>query len=190
MSVARVHYVKKAAKDQGKCEKCGDALPVGSAYRWYSVGFRSHYKHRRCMKHTCTPRTSELESSLLSSVYAAQEDAEGALGGDPEEDTSSLSDALSSVAEAAREVAEQYRTQDESFGGGGATESAERADSLEEYADNLESWSAPESDRPTVGCDKHGDEQQEGCEACEYVVTEWWEDQAADARSAMEDLSL
>src|SRR5512139_1085287 len=59
-----------------KCAKCGDEIAVGSPYRWFSVGFRSHYKQIRCMKSTCTPRESERESSgIRAEILAAIEDA-------------------------------------------------------------------------------------------------------------------
>jgi hypothetical protein len=186
MSVARVHTVDRARKDQGHCGKCGDAIPAGSPYRWFSVGFRSHYKQKRCMKQSCYPKTSELESSLLSGVYAAQEGA--ALPEDPEDDTSSLSDALNSVAEAANEVADQYEEADEAMGGHQG-ENYEKAESLREYASELEGWQAPDDSRPDDGCDAH-DEETEGCEACADKVREWWQEQVDSAQEALDSLSL
>lgn len=191
MSQARVHTVGRAVKDQGQCEKCGDALPPGSAYRWYSVGFRSHYKHRRCMKATCTPRPSELESSLLSSVYSAQEGAtdnlEG-LKGDDEYEVAKITEEVEGVAEAIDEVAQQYREQDEAFGGGGATDSAERADTLEQASSDLQGWQ-PSGDTDPPSCSEH-DELDAECDDCRSEASTWWDDLVQEAIDAIDEVAL
>lgn len=193
MSIARVHTVLHANKDQGKCERDGTPLPKGSAYRWWTVGYRSRLKHRRCMNPRCTPRLSELESSLVSSVMAAREDAETTLSslmvsdpGDPADMVQQVQDALAGVADAADEVAQQYRDQDEQFGGGGNTDSAERADTLEEAANTLRDWQ-PDSDAPD-GCEEH-DQFDDACDACGDEWANWLDsvlDGASDALSEME----
>jgi hypothetical protein len=152
MSIARIHTVKAARKDQGTCDKCGTPLPAGSAYRWYTVGFRSHFKRRRCMDPACTPRASELESSLVASIYAAQEQAEDDINaaGTPDD----IQSAIESVVEAVREVAEQYREAavNPNTGATFNYESEERADTLDASADELEGYDI---------------EADEGCSECE-----------------------
>ena len=73
--MARVTRVKKAAKDQRNCEKCGVALPAGSAYKW--VKPRAHKSMRGIKRVRCTScpdwRRSEISSSKLADAYAAQE---------------------------------------------------------------------------------------------------------------------
>lgn len=152
MSIARVTTVKSARKDQGTCGKCGTPLPKGSAYRWYTVGFRSHYKHRRCMAPTCTPLASELESSKVASIYAAQESAEDAINEATSGDD--IQAAIDEVIEAIREVAEEYREAAVNPNTGEVfnLDSEERADTLEGSADELEGYDV---------------ELDEGCSECE-----------------------
>jgi hypothetical protein len=191
-----VHTVQHANKDQGKCEKDGTPLPKGSAYRWWTVGFRSRYKHVRCMKSTCTPRRSELESSLVSSVMAAQEDAEANLqalygldAGGGDDVAQSARDALEDVAASIDEVVRQYRDQDEQFGGGGNTDSAQRADDLDADAQTLRDWQPDDEDPPAYGCDKHPDSPAWGdCEECTELWDMWRDDLVASAEQTLADM--
>lgn len=186
MSVAKVEYVGKARKPQGQCGKCGDEIPAGAPYRYFYVGFRSHYKRVRCMKPECAPKVSERESSLLASVYAAQED--NAFPNDPQEDTTTLSDALESVAATANEVADQYEEADEAMGGHQG-ENYEKAETLREYASELEGWQG--EDRPEP-CGEHDapDEFFDDCEACDAIAADWWGEQVSSAQDALDSLSL
>lgn len=163
MSIARIKVVNKAAKDQGECEKCKTPLPVGSAYRWFKVGFRSRYKHRRCMANACTPRTSELESSNLSQVYAAQEDFEDGL-----DDAASIEDFRSLIEEYAGQVsqiADEYRTASEDPNGNVFnTVAEERADALEALASDIEGYDLESGDIDLDDLD--GDDPKRECEAC------------------------
>ncbi len=142
MSLARVKTVTKSLKPY-ECGKCKTELPKGSAYRHYKIGFRSRFRHIRCMEPVCTPKASELESSKLSGVYAAQEDALASV-----EDASTLEEitgALESCAEAIREVATEYSDAAEAMGDAGY-EMQEKADALESAADELESADIAEPD--------------------------------------------
>lgn len=192
MSVARIEYVKAARKAQGKCGKCGDPIPVGAAYRHFAVGFRGS-KRVRCMKPTCTPRTSELESSLVADIYVAVEGAQDSIAAmdtptDPSDVESAVQDLTSTVQEvqdAIDQVAEQYRDQDEAFGGNGTTEGAERADTLE--GNDLGSWE-PTTDSPDP-CDDH-DSPTAGCEACQEALDAWWADVVQEANDALDGIEL
>ena len=135
MSIARVHAVDHSMKEY-TCDKCGVVIPKRSAYRHYKVGFRSRHKYVRCMKSECTPRPSELESSLASGAYAAVEGAEDSLSGAA--CAQDITDALEEAASGIREVADQYRESAEAMGGAGS-DMEERADTLESAADELES---------------------------------------------------
>lgn len=144
--MARVTTVSAARKDQGSCSKCGDPIPKGAAYRHASPGFRGG-KIVRCMKPECSFRQSDLTTSKMATVYAAQESAEDDVN--QAEDADGLKAALEPLAEAAREVADEYREAAEAMGEAGY-EMEEKADSLESYADEVEQF------EPDASCDECG----------------------------------
>lgn len=205
MSLARVNYVEKSRKDN-VCGNCRTALPKGSAYRWFTVGFRSNYKRVRCMSSACSPKQSELESSLLSEVYAAMESAEETINGTEPGDYDGIRDAFNEVNEAIQSVASQYREQDEAFGGYGSTPGAERADTLEsaevddiltdddfdEWCDDHSdegNWEMIQSEDPNaagVGLD----EAREACEVCTERRSEWWANVQMEAVEAVNNVEL
>lgn len=220
MSQARVKTSKFAAR-QGKtltCQSCRREIEKGEVYRWWFKGFRSRFKHVRCM--TCpAPRASELESSNRADAYAAVEAAEDALTafreGDPEEDASGVESAVNEAGSGIREVVDQYREADESFGGGGMTQSGEIADELEEAADTLESWTAQDSEPDTEDkwCSDHEDEAsareaeeiaededidldaaRDRCDACQQEIAqarqEWWDALLEEADGALADAAI
>lgn len=206
MSIARVKTSAFAARKGAtlRCQRCQREIAKGEVYRWWFVGFRSRYKRVRCM--TCpAPRTSELESSRLSEAYAAVETAEDALDaveapGDEGDLESILQDAASEI----QSLADDYRSADEQFGGGGGTDSGQRADDLEQAAQDLEGWDAEEFDNDGHWCSEHSDEEgwkpedliteRESCTDCreglETARQEWWDEQTDSARSALSDLSF
>lgn len=167
MSIARVHRVKRSRKEQRctaiACEN--PVIPVGSEYLWFAVGYRGR-KQARHVDHY--PRQSELESSALSAVYAAVEDAADAIRAIvPDRETAeSLPDdieaILGEVEEAAEEVADQYREAAEAMGEAGY-EMEERADAVSEAGSEATGWSAEED----VVCDEHADDGYDpDCEDC------------------------
>jgi hypothetical protein len=104
----RVHYVKKARKDQGNCYKCGTPIKAGDPYKWWKFGGAAGSrgpggpKIKRCGP--CpSPKQSELtRSPFRSTLYAAQEDYY-ATNWETAEDAA---DALRNYAEAVRGCAE------------------------------------------------------------------------------------
>lgn len=153
--MARVTEVAKARKPT-RCTRCGEEIPKGSPYRHATPGFRGQ-KINRCMKVECRFRPSDLTTSKMATVYAAQEDAEDQIDGWTLEDgLDGLTDILGSVVEAAREVAAEYQEAAEAMGEAGA-ENQERADELESYADDLEGF-----DPEMPDLDEDGDEEDEG----------------------------
>jgi hypothetical protein len=163
MSIARVTTVQKSRKP-GKCEKCGIDLPVGSTYRHFKVGFRSRHVHKRCMASACSPKTSELESSMLSDVYAAMEDAEDQAGS--VESVEDAQEILQVLADAIREVASAY--EEASTNDDGVvfnTEAEERQQVLESAADDLESITL--DDDTTADCEACGGTGKVTCEQCD-----------------------
>jgi len=186
MSVAKVSYVKRSRKTY-RCEKCRDELPVGSAYRWFVVGFRSSYSHIRCMKTSCAPRPSERESSQMSAVLAALEDAEDQLS--VLEWSESFNDELrgiaESVVEAINDVAGAYEEADQSFGGGGNTDMAERADNLRSAADELDSFYPDGAPDP---CSEH-DELDTDCVDCTEAIDAYVDEAKSELVDKLSDAS-
>lgn len=162
--MARVKTVKKAQKDQGACEKCGTALPVGSAYVHFKVGFRSKVKRVRCTQPACYPKPSELSASMMSDAYAAQEQAHEDIDSwDPSDEAedkglSDLEEILSNAAAAANDVASQY---EDSISNAPMLEDSlrEKVDMLEAWASELESPDLPQYD---------GDADDEDLPTCEH----------------------
>lgn len=150
--MARVSTVDKARKAQGQCGRCGKEIGVGDGYRHASPGFRGP-KLIRCLGPSCYFRQSELTTSKLAQVYAAQESADEALDalGDDWTETDDVQSILEDVASEVRTVAEEYAEAADAMGDAGE-ENQERADELEGFADTLEgvnfddppSWSAGE----------------------------------------------
>lgn len=143
-----VKRTKSARGASRSCGRCGATIAPGQPY--FQFSFRYGGTHYRCKDHY--PKPSELTQSKVSTIYAAVEEAEESLPGlDTFDDIAQVVD---TVAEAAREVADEYREADEAFGGYGATQSAELADELEGWADELDSFQLtieqPEVDEDAV----------------------------------------
>lgn len=199
MSVAKVNTVNKAAKDQGSCMKCGDKLPKGSAYLWYTVGFRSRSKYVRCTKPECFPKPSERESSKLADVYGAMEDASASIdiadGDTPGELIGNLQEQLQVVADTIREVADQYRESATNPNTGIVfnTASEERADTLDSAAEELEGWQPNDSEPDRCGEhqdeDLDSDEVQE-CDDCIAMGEEWADTVRSEALEALTNVEL
>lgn len=179
--MARVTTVQKSMKDL-VCGRCGGAIPRGSAYRWAKPGFRSRTRLVRCPGAGCSFRTSELTTSKLSEVYAAQEDA--LIEVDGAESVDDLESILTDAADRARDVAQEYRDAAEAMGEAG-TEMEERADQIEEWADSLGDVSfedAPE------GEEEDGEEDDTNSHA--EALDGWLQEQRQMAREALEDLPV
>ncbi len=138
--MAKITIVPKSAKDQGTCGRCGDPLPKGCAYRHATPGFRGR-KIKRCMKPECGFRQSELTTSKMAEVYAAQEDAEDNLN--PATCLEDIRQALDECADRCEEVANEYREAAEAMGGAG-TEMEDKADEIESWCDELRSFDEEE----------------------------------------------
>ncbi len=152
MSQAKIETVKKSRKDQGACGKCKEELPVGSAYLYFYVGFRSPLKRVRCMKPGCFPKPSERESSMVADIYAAQEAFEDQI--DSLESWEDIRAALDEVVSAANEVADQYESAAEDANGNVFNQdNIDRADNIRAAAEELENLDA-EAD--TTECESCG----------------------------------
>jgi len=139
MSLAKINRIGKVRKAT-TCEKCGDPIGVGSPAVKFAVGFRARTRVR-CTKSECFPKPSERESSLVSSVYAAQEEADASTA-DSLEDLEQIRD---DIANATREVAQEYEDS-EMFERN--YDLQERAETLNGAADELENWQPEGEDEP------------------------------------------
>lgn len=197
MSIARITTVGAARggkKGLPTCCKCRTQIEKGQPYRWWTKGFRGQGgTFSRCMKSGCTPRQSELESSLLADIMSAQEDAIEnleRLRGDEATTPDQIREEVELVANAVEEVASAYRDADEAMGGSGSTESAEKADTLE---GNDISWDP--GDEAPEQCEQHEaletDAAEPGdCEECDDLAQSWRDAMVDEAIEVIENVEL
>lgn len=142
--MTRITHVKSARKDAGECGSCHAKIAKGQGYYW--LAFRFGGRRVRCEKPECRFRRSDTTQSKLSEVYAAQEDAEEALGKWDRKDHEALQEIVTSAGERVREVLDEYQSAAEEHPNlAGQTE--EVRDSLESIADDLEGFSVDEWDK-------------------------------------------
>lgn len=129
-----------------KCGKCGKEIKPGDPYKWVKPKSGPYGGTKRVRCAACPSwRPSELTSSgALSSLYAAQEAAEDALGAWDQESVDDLRSILTDLAEGVREAGQVYRESAENMesGFGHSTsmseELTEKADALDGAADEIE----------------------------------------------------
>lgn len=132
---------KVRSRKDAECGKCGAQIKKGVDRRLtFAVGYRG-FERTRCMKPACYPKPSERESSMLATVYAAQEEND-VHGCETYDDLIQCRDA---VVEAIREVASEYEG-NEMYEVN--EDLQERVSTLESAEQELESWE-PEGDEPT-----------------------------------------
>lgn len=182
--MAKVSTVEHAYKDQGKCGRCGVEIKKGDPYRHASPGFRAP-KKIRCMKPECRFRQSELTTSLLADVYAAQEDADDALDqvGLDFEDAEDVITILEECASAGREVAQAYTDAAEAMGSAGE-EHQDRADMIESWCDDLDSPSFDDAPDPD------DEDYKDDSDALEDAWTDWRENVITTAHDLVNGLEL
>lgn len=137
--VPQVTTVKKAAKPQGECEKCGAAIKKGDAYRWWK--FRFSAKHVVCMAPDCTPKANDLTQSEYTMRCNDFSDELAALltnYRDPEglPDMEGLASELESFAESVREFGEEQQSKLDNMPD--SLQQSETGQLLEERAGNME----------------------------------------------------
>lgn len=176
--MARVIEVNKSMKPL-TCGRCQADLPKGSAYRHATPGFRGT-RLVRCMEFDCRFRQSELTTSKMVDVYAAQEDATDAVEGwAGSEGTDELESILQECADRAREVAQEYADAADAMGEAGA-EMQERADEIESWCDALECVEWPdleEDDEPPT-------------EDSEETLNDWVDECRQAAQDAIDELAI
>jgi len=165
MSVARVSIVK--GRKEWKCNSCGRKIAKGEEHRSWSVGFRGATQ-KRCMD--CpAPKTSELESSMVSTVYAAMEDADFDTAGNKED----LDAMIEDIKAAIDEVAGEYES-GEMFENN--YDLQERVDLLRAAEEELDNWADSLEDEPETEDDE--------------AYEKWLDDAVTAARDAVENLDL
>jgi len=170
MSLAKVRTTKKAQKEW-KCGKCGRVIQKGETVHHFAVGFRAR-SQQRCDSPGCYPKPSERESSLVSSVYAAQEDFDVEDCNTQEE----IDERVEDVAAACEEVADEYESS-EMFERN--EDLQERASLLRDAADTLRDWADSLEEEPTP---EAGDLAEDHAD--------WLEEARETAKSAVNDVEL
>lgn len=125
----RVHYVKKAQKDN-------EVVKKGQPYYWWE------FRHGGVHKSAKPPRQSQLTQSKMSGAYAAGEALSDAVAAatDPQDIVSALEDAAASVREVAEEYRESVSNMPESLQESPVAEECNnKADELDAWADDIES---------------------------------------------------
>jgi hypothetical protein len=179
MSQARVYTTKGPVRKDGlRCGKCGDPIRKGiDRRRTFAVGYRG-YEQTRCMKPECTPTRSELESSMVGSVYDAVDSVELSAAGSLE-DLESIRDEIAGVID---EVVSDYES-NEMFEIN--YDLQERVDTLQSASDELQNWS-PEEDEPDEDDRNTWGEH----DTFEDAYDAWLDEARESLRSAIDEMEL
>ena len=198
--MARVTTVK-AARKATTCGRCGTVILAGMSYRWAKPRVHraaSGMKLVRCMGSKCMFRPSDLTTSKMAGVYAAQESLADAMAGDftPND----LLNSLQEAAETVRGVGEEHREGATAIEDGFGHETSqsgemnEKADALDEYADALEGVSIDDADEyddlETEAGETDEDEDEDRLEEIVARQREIRDDAEAQANDAIAELSI
>lgn len=200
MSLARIYTQKFSGKSKNvsTCEGCRQPIEKGQTYRCFKVGFRSRYQHN--YHAGCEIKDSARESSKLSAVFAAREDAIDNInsadvdGTNPSAFVDDLRGFLESAADDWDGVASEYDDASEAMGGdyGAGSAMAETAASIEEAANQLRDWS-PNEEEPDVNHEDHAEDDDErtgivdDCDECMDAVNDWADEVRSSATDALTD---
>lgn len=144
-----------------KCEKCRQEIKVGDPYKWVKPKSGPYGGSKRVRCAACPSwKPSELSSSKMATLYAAQEAADEAFGAlmlpDTEDAVDSFVDdvkqILNDLAEGARDTAGEYQEGLDNMPDGlrdAAYETQEKIEALESFAEDLEGWD-PSADSPEI----------------------------------------
>jgi len=155
MGIAKLNTVKKARKDQGECGRCKSPIAAGDAYLWWTTGFRSKAKSKRC--EACgPPPLSDRESNYKrAAILAASEDFHGTIIDCL--DREAIVCALESLAEALQEAASMFEESADSIEEGFGHETSqseeqrEHAAAVESAAEDVESAASELDEEPEEG---------------------------------------
>lgn len=161
MSVARLHQVKSARKPQGKCGGCDKTIRKGQPYVWWTVGFRSRFKHKRCGECKVPPPSARESNSSMSLLLAAGEGLSEALAAATS--TDDVKSAVETAAEGVRDAISDWEEKKENLeqafpnGSPAIEEIEEHIGNAESLADELEAFEVEEADEPEEGEEKEED---------------------------------
>ena len=186
-----------------KCERCGKVIEPGMPYKHVSPKSGPYGGRKRIRCGDCPGwRPSELSSSKMASIMAAQED----LDTSSVESADDLGSMASEFAEVVRGVAEEYRESASNMEDGFGHETTmsadlnERADALESWADEIEALDfdeAPDADEYNLNEEgeefdeeRHGDTAPDFCynadgESYDEAMDSWRDEQG----SKLDDLA-
>lgn len=146
---------KSRPKPLLRCESCGKDIEIGTPYKHVTPKSGPYGGYQRNRHADCpTWRPSELSSSKMAAIMAAQESFEDQIAS--AEDWDTIKQLLDEVAEAAREVASEYGESADNMEDGfghetsASAELREKSDALEGWADELEQAIDSEDTEPTV----------------------------------------
>lgn len=196
--MAKINTVKRAAKDQGPCIRCGTEVRKGDSYRW----IKKQYSPKRvlCNNVTCSFRQSDMTGGRLGEVYAAQEAAQDTLDSWDTEaegaDVSELHGALEELQSELERLADEYRESADNIRE--HFSESEKADECEEKADELDGWrdeidnaiSEIEEWTPEDPDSDDEDEDPTPRNAAGHDRTEWAENALSTAQDAVNECPL
>jgi FtsZ-binding cell division protein ZapB len=177
MSLARI-YTSKTVRKDWTCEKCKSPIRKGIDGRiTFAVGFRGR-EHTRCTRQECFPAPSERESTLVSTVYAAQESMAGRY-----ESFEDLEADVQTVIDACDEVADEYESNEmidinEDL--------QERADTIRAAGEELADWADSLEEEPQEDDFDEDEEEQ----SFEEAHTAWLDEAIEAAMAAVNDMEL
>ena len=208
--MARTHIVKKAQKDQGRCQSptCSHEsreIKIGDSYKHFSIRAYKGGRGTKKVYHVdChVPQSHRTTSAQLGMIYDAQEAAQAELSSIAAEDANA--DWFMQVAEAAaqgiREAGEMYVESADNMESGFGTstyisdEIREKGEGCESWADEIESAAQDiedfdEDDARQDAENEYADEEMtddERVNAVEESVESKRDDWFSEAQSAIED---
>ena len=143
-----------------KCDKCGNEIKPGDPYKWAKVKSGPYGGRMLVRCGTCpTWKPSEMSSSKMAGIYAAQERAdEEAASCESVDDLEALRDELADDIEA---VGDEYEESAQNMEDGFGHETS-MSEELRQKAEDIKSWA---DDIRNVEFDDYDGEEQE-CETC------------------------
>lgn len=173
---------KTKPKPNRKCDKCGKEIEVGSPYKWIAPKSGPYGGSKRFRCGDCpTWQIWEYSGNKRAPIWQAQHEVPNEF-----ESIEDAQSALNDFAAVVREVAASYGESADNIedGFGHATyqseELREQQESLERWAEELESVSFSVSDEPE-GCEDHEEgnvvhSDEDDCDGCDEKRQEWMDE--------------
>ena|SRR5262252_4666361 len=191
--MAQTHYVKsrrvgKKGAYQLTCKSCGKPIEIGQPYKWFKQ--KTTYGGIKKSYHPdCKIPPSHRTTSRMGVIYDAQDTLD--FGGC--ETVEDCQAELQSFAETVREIGEEYAESADNMEDGFGHETyqsqeiRERAEALEQWADDLESWEFSGDDEPVQGEEDVPDEEPESDDDYEQRLDAWRDEIRDDALNAAQE---